>query len=152
MMTSVHGVTRSFHRNLPAQAGIRGVIDLGAAGDVILGLGSLVAPLEQFVRHGDVEGIRPGPGAERDHQDAVAGFGHVQDGGQTDDGGPGVGVADDRRQQPGRDLLRRESEQAGGPLRELGVGLVEDGPSVIVGGRPSWLPSMTFPASVMCLK
>ena len=38
---------------------------------------------------------------------------------------------------PGCDLLRGETEQRGRPLRELGVGLVEDGPLVVLGGRPA---------------
>ena len=85
------------------------------------------------------EGIRAGAGTKGDHQDAVAGFGHVQGGGQADQGRAGVGVADHRREQPGLDLLIGEAQQAGRPLRELGVGLVEDGVGVIL---RRWCPSL----------
>jgi len=50
---------------------------------------------------------------------------------------PGVSVADDRREQAGRDLLRAEPEQGSRPLRKLGVGLVKNRPLVVLGGRPA---------------
>ena len=124
-----------FHRDLAAVAGVGGVVDLDAAGDVVLGFQGFILALENLLGDGQVEGVRTGAGAEGDHQDAVAGLGHVQGGSQADDGRTGVGVANDRNQQSGLDLLGAEAQHLCGPLREFGVGLVEDGVLVVFGGH-----------------
>ena len=74
------------------------------------------------------------------------GLADVQDGGQADHGRAGIGVADHRHQQPGCDLFRGEAEHLADALRELGVGLVEDGVVVVGGCGAQSLPSSALPA------
>ena len=74
-----------FHRDLSAKTGVGGVVDLYAAGNVVLGFRCFVPALENFVCDSNIESIRASTRAERDQQDAITGFGYIQGGGQADD-------------------------------------------------------------------
>jgi len=124
----------SLHRYLPPHPRIRGVLDLRPSRDVFLGLRGFALTLGDLVGDSQVEGIGTSPRSERGEQDAVTRLGDVEDGGQPDDGRSRVGVADDGDEQSRRDLFGAESKHLRGALRELGVGLVEDRPLVVLGG------------------
>ena len=128
-------IISSFHRNLASHPRVRGVINLCAAGDVFLRLRGFALARENRVSDGQVEGVGASARAEGGEQDAVTRLGDVKNRRQPDDGRSRIGVADHRDEQSRRDLFGSESEQLRGALRELGVGLVEDRPLVVRGGR-----------------
>lgn len=125
--------TSSLHRNLAPHPRVRGVVYLRPPRDVFLGLRGFALAFGDLVSDGQVEGVGTSPRSERGEQDAVTRLGDVENRCQSDDGRSRVGVADHRDEQSRRDLFGGESEHLRGALWELGVGLVEDRPLVILG-------------------
>ena len=124
----------SLHRDFSPHPRVRRVLDLRPSRDVILRLERLALTFGDLVGDGEVEGIGTSPRSEGGEQDAVTRLGDVENRCQSDDGRSRVGVADHRDEQSRRDLFGGEAEHLRGALRELGVGLVEDRPLVILGG------------------
>ena len=87
----------------------------------------------ELVGDEDVKCIGSGPRPERDHQNSVAGLGHIQRRSKSNHGGTRIGVANHGNQESGLDLLLGETELRRRSLRELRVGLMKDGPAIILG-------------------
>jgi hypothetical protein len=128
------------HADLAAELGVGAVVHV----DLVFvelrpGHRRPVADQLDPIRDFEDEGVRTGARAEGCEKHQVPGLGDVEHRGEAHWGGPGVGVAEPRRQPAGLELSLGEAELLADPHRELAVGLVEDRVGEILGLEPHLL-------------
>src|SRR5262245_53185579 len=122
-----------FHRQLAAITNIGSVINFCSAGDVVLRLRGEPRAERSGVSDGEVEGVGTSSTYERDDEDSVSGLGNVESRGESDHRRACVRIPNHRDEESRLNLIHREAKPRGDALRELRVGLVEDGPLIILG-------------------
>src|SRR6266487_2892753 len=124
------------HQDLAAVLRVRRVLDEHVVLDLRLDRRRRLPPdARDLVRHRDIEPVGAGAAPVSDGKDAVAGFGLVQDGTETDHDRSAVRVPDFPHTQARVDLGVREAELLRHADRELPVRLVEHGVVVVLGRR-----------------
>ncbi len=114
-------------------AGILGVVYFSPALNILFSRQGLVPPLRDPFSDPHGYGIRTRTGSKGNHQDPLTRLSLVQDSRKSDQGRPGVNIADPGSEQASFQLGRGETQLLGCPLGEFGVGLMENNRGVILG-------------------